>query len=72
LRDIGKHTLEGSRPGSCMLVHSALAPRPCLARGYQPVIITFIIPAHSGTEMSYNSVEECERVRAPVQHTKKS
>jgi putative pyridoxal-dependent aspartate 1-decarboxylase len=35
-RDIGKHTLEGSRPGMCMLVHSAL--RIMGRRGYELLI----------------------------------
>lgn len=35
-RDIGKHTLEGSRPGMCMLVHSAL--RIIGRRGYELLI----------------------------------
>jgi glutamate decarboxylase len=35
-RDIGKHTLEGSRPGMCMLVHSAL--RIMGRKGYEILI----------------------------------
>ena len=35
-RDIGKHTLEGSRPGTCMLLHSAL--RIMGRRGFELLI----------------------------------
>ena len=38
-RDIGKHTLEGSRPGMAMLVHSAL--RIIGRRGYELLIDSF-------------------------------
>jgi glutamate decarboxylase len=35
-RDIGKHTLEGSRPGTCLLLHSAL--RIMGRRGYELLV----------------------------------
>lgn len=61
-RDIGKHTLEGSRPGMCMLVHSAL--RIMGRRGYEILIDLGIGKARQFAKMIKND-DEFELITEP-------
>ncbi len=61
-RDIGKHTLEGSRPGVCLLVHAGL--RIIGRRGYELLIDHGIELAASFAGL-VDASEDFERVTAP-------
>lgn len=61
-RDIGKHTLEGSRPGMCMLVHSAL--RIMGRRGYEILIDLGIGKARQFAKM-IKSTPDFELISTP-------
>ena len=61
-RDIGKYTLEGSRPGMCMLVHSAL--RIMGRRGYELLIDNGIHQARQFARM-IEATDDFELITEP-------
>ncbi len=61
-KDLGSHTLEGSRPGSAMLVHSAL--HVIGRKGYELLIDQGIIKAHAFAEM-INADPDFELITEP-------